>query len=445
MLVKRSCTLPRNGRSLSELARLSVPELVALARSGERAAFGPLFEQFSDRLLANTVYRCKGDRALAEDIVSETWAGALASIERWQPRTGDLETDFRSWLFGNAKARVAAHYANHWREVAVDVADNDDVFGGPADGDDLGDAGVQPLRDRMLAAVDTLCPRQRDVLRMLLDGADTQETAECLGLTVPQVQGAKQTAEAQLRAQLADPLDTATVAQLRDAIALLPDPHRRIAYLRMVEGLGLRQIAEEVGIAYDRVLQIATRARISIRRTLAEPTVNGVGDLAAARAKRDRDLAVLRQAAQELPAGQREVALRRLDGMRFKEIAAELGKTHAGVDGAWRAAQNSLARRGALTDASTIPTPAAGDSQGNPLADLDAARTRRDRAKDAARAAAQSLPPAQREVALLRLEGLLLSEIGARLGKSKAAIQSAWRAGQASLAKRQSVLAGRAA
>ena len=419
-----------------ELADMSIGELVELAAAGSMEAFGPLFERFAPEMVRVTERRTR-DHALAEDIVSEVWAQVLGMIGRWERRSASVEDDFRQLVFGLARQGVAAHFATFWREQAVaDFDGHNTMVGARASLDETpADPRLVELRDKMQAGIATLCPRQRDVIKLLLDGSTQAEIATHLGLTPLQVQSAKRTAEVQLRAKLADPLDDATVAQLRDAIALLPDPHRQVTYMRMIEGLGLREIAEQTGIDYEAVRQITNRARINMRSTLVSPVANGVGDLAAARAKRERQVAQLRKDAQSLPPAQREVALLRLDGMKFREIAAALGKTHTGVDGVWRAAQNSFTRIGALADGSTIPTARV---QGNPLADLDAARARRQSEIALAREAAQQLPPAQREVALLRLDGLKFSEIATALGKTKAAIQSAWRAGQTSLARQAS-------
>ena len=420
------------------LAGLSTGELIDLAVDGSKEAFGPLFQRFAPDMV-RAAFRRTRDYALAEDIVSEIWVQVLTMIGRWERRSPNIEDDFRRLLFGRTRQAVAAHYASFWRETAVADFTGDETPAGAVVGG--GETPVNPqtaqLRAKLLAGIDGLCDRQRDVVNLLLDGFSMAEIADHLHLSLLQVQGAKQTAEAQLRAKLADPLDEATVEQLRDAIALLPDPHRQIMYMRVIEGLGMRRIAEVTGLDYTKVLQVATMARLNVRRTLASPVAHGVGDLDAARAKREQKLAKLREAAQQLAPAQRQVTLMRLDGKLLREIADETGKTIAGVDGVWRAAQNSLTRLGALADGSTVPTgPAtAGLREANPLGDLDAARTKRQQEIDTVRQNVQVLPPVQREVAMLRLDGLTFTEIGKTLGKSKAAVVSAWRAGQASLAR----------
>jgi len=91
MHVKRNSTLPKNGRSATDLSELSTSELVALAQAGDREAFDPLYRRFADRLLGYVITRTRGDRALAEDITSEVWVRVIAYAESWQDRDGDAD------------------------------------------------------------------------------------------------------------------------------------------------------------------------------------------------------------------------------------------------------------------------------------------------------------------------------------------------------------------
>ena len=58
--------------------------------------------------------------------------------------------------------------------------------------------------------------------------------------------------------------------QLRDALMKLPQSHRVIVFLREMEGLSTREVAEVIGISEDTVKARLSRARASLRRELAQ-------------------------------------------------------------------------------------------------------------------------------------------------------------------------------
>jgi RNA polymerase sigma-70 factor (ECF subfamily) len=58
-------------------------------------------------------------------------------------------------------------------------------------------------------------------------------------------------------------------AQLRDALMKLPQSHRVIVFLREMEGLSTREVADVVGISEDNVKARLSRARARLRRELA--------------------------------------------------------------------------------------------------------------------------------------------------------------------------------
>jgi RNA polymerase sigma-70 factor (ECF subfamily) len=57
--------------------------------------------------------------------------------------------------------------------------------------------------------------------------------------------------------------------QLRDALLKLPQSHRVVVFLREMEGLSTREVAEVVGISEDTVKARLSRARAQLRRELA--------------------------------------------------------------------------------------------------------------------------------------------------------------------------------
>lgn len=393
-----------------ELAELPTAQLVELAAAGSMAAFEPLFSRFYRQMVRSAYNRTRDyagrarDIGLAEDIVSEVWAQVLGKIAEgdWERRSDDPVHDFRSLLFGLVRRCVGAHFVNHWRERPVDYTES--ANGWLLDDTTADDTAADPKHDalveKMHAGITELCDRQRDIVKLTLDGLSLAEIAATMGLSVPQVNCAKRQAEANLRSRLANPLGEATEAQLRDAIALLPDPQRQIVYMRVIEGLGHRPIAEALGLDYDRVRAIDKLAQINVRRTLVTPAAHGLGDLEAARAKRDKRLADLREAAEQLSPALRTVALLRLDGKSFAEIAAILGRTPEGVGTTWQRVQEALTRLGVLAEGSTIPV-TAGQREPAPLGDLDAARAKRQ-----AQPSAPAVVPNELLAQFLRTAGL---------------------------------------
>lgn len=58
--------------------------------------------------------------------------------------------------------------------------------------------------------------------------------------------------------------------QLRDALLKLPQSHRVVVFLREMEGLSTKEVAEVVGISEDNVKARLSRARARLRRELAD-------------------------------------------------------------------------------------------------------------------------------------------------------------------------------
>lgn len=114
-------------------------------------AFERLFEDHAERLFSFLAYRT-GDKALAEDLLSETFERALRSRRPFDPRRGSG----RRWLYTIALnlLRDHARRATHEHRIIRD----------------LGSEAPQPERDAALAAVE-----QRDELQRALAGLGEAE------------------------------------------------------------------------------------------------------------------------------------------------------------------------------------------------------------------------------------------------------------------------------
>ncbi|MFG0318607.1 MAG: sigma-70 family RNA polymerase sigma factor [Planctomycetota bacterium JB042] len=79
---------------MSRFANQDDPDLVALARSGDRAAFGELVRRHQDAVFRVVVRTSRVDRDRAEDLAQETFLRAYQALDRFR---GDAP--FRHWLF----------------------------------------------------------------------------------------------------------------------------------------------------------------------------------------------------------------------------------------------------------------------------------------------------------------------------------------------------------
>ena len=65
-------------------------------------------------------------------------------------------------------------------------------------------------------------------------------------------------------------MDARTRTRLRRALAGLPPGYRMIVFLRDIEGLSTREVAQVVGISEDNVKTRLHRARLQLRRSLED-------------------------------------------------------------------------------------------------------------------------------------------------------------------------------
>jgi RNA polymerase sigma factor (sigma-70 family) len=260
---------------------LPTPELIALAQSGSCAAFDPLYRRFAGRVLANALRRVNGDRAVAEDIASEVWATALAEIGQWQGQDGGTEQDLLRWLFGMTRWRVVRYYAAWAQEQPVAAVQEEwDSLGAPVHTPESSDETDSPAKLAMLArlraAMEKLCPLQRDVMRLRLEGLSTADIAVKTELTVQQVKSATSRAYAILRRAVGEPIEDIYAAdrrRVRAAVELLPEAQREVMSLRL-SGLRQMEIAEHLDLPRLKVGNLWWAAEQSLRRRLAEPTAN---------------------------------------------------------------------------------------------------------------------------------------------------------------------------
>jgi RNA polymerase sigma-70 factor (ECF subfamily) len=157
--------------------RGEVVELVARAQAGDAEAFGALYDRYLDVVYRYVYYRV-GGKALAEDLVSETFLRALRRIGtfEWQGR------DFAAWLITIARNIIADHYKSGRFRLEVSTADM-------LDADRATDGPESEVLDgiantSLLDAVKKLNSEQQEcVVLRFLQGLSVLETAQAMEKT----------------------------------------------------------------------------------------------------------------------------------------------------------------------------------------------------------------------------------------------------------------------
>lgn len=152
--------------------------LVELARSGDKAAFGELYDHYQGAVFRFLYYRVSSS-TLAEDLTAETFFRALRGMSsfRWQGR------DFGAWLMTIARNLAADHFKagrTRLEQTTEDTEALDSTTEGPEQ-EVLALLTSETLRD----ALAQLPPEQREcVIMRFLDGLSIAETAENMGRSV---------------------------------------------------------------------------------------------------------------------------------------------------------------------------------------------------------------------------------------------------------------------
>lgn len=182
-------------------------ELVERVRAGDEDAFAAVVRQYHARMLrlAESVV---GSRAVADEVVQDTWLAVVRGIERFEGRSS-----FKTWLFHILlnRARSAAGKEHRAQPLAVDDRE-----------------------DRRFNAVG--------------------------GWKVPPAPWADEVDDRITAEQLA--------GRVREMLAELPDAQRQVLILRDIEGIGASEVALLVGVSDSNQRVLLHRARTRLRARL---------------------------------------------------------------------------------------------------------------------------------------------------------------------------------
>jgi RNA polymerase sigma-70 factor (ECF subfamily) len=193
--------------------------LLASLRAGDRAAFDRLVTRHGGTMLhvAMTFVR---DRAVAEDVVQDTWLALLDGLDGFEERAS-----LKTWLFGILVNKARTRAVREGRSLPFSA------LAGPDDAEGPGD-----LPDRFDGEGGWRGP----------PGAWSEDDPE----------------------QLAQAAETRVTIEA--AIAALPEAQRAVVTLRDVEGLEADEICELLGISLTNQRVILHRARVRLRRALED-------------------------------------------------------------------------------------------------------------------------------------------------------------------------------
>ena len=182
------------------------------ARAGDREAIGRFYDAHVDGLYAFVFYRVGRDQALAEDVVQETFALALAREHAYDPARGSVG----SWLTVLSRNVIRDHLRAHKR-------------------------------------TDELQARWERI-----DGSLSQMFAAM--------------AERPLPGEVLERAETRDLVHM--AVAHLPEQYRNALTRKYVDGESLETLAGELGISVDATKSLLARARRAFRDTFATLSAN---------------------------------------------------------------------------------------------------------------------------------------------------------------------------
>jgi RNA polymerase sigma-70 factor, ECF subfamily len=153
---------------------------LALAREGDREAFGLLYDTYSKPIYDFLFFRTF-DEVRAQDLMSETFFKALRSLASFK---GDTLAEFKSWIFTIAfnlfidSTRQASDHADI--EDHLDIGQITPDYASILDGNER--------LERVLAYLDTLWPPHKDVILMAIwDDLKYSEIAIITGLSLSNI------------------------------------------------------------------------------------------------------------------------------------------------------------------------------------------------------------------------------------------------------------------
>jgi len=189
-----------SGASLDRWTALSDEEIVIRVVDGQTALYEVLMRRYNERIYraARSIVR---DEDEAEDVMQQAYVNAYAHLRQFDGRA-----KFSTWLTKIAIHEALARARKQGRYDAVDFneEENQAVERQPSR-DPEQQAFAGELRSLLESSIDELPDGLREVFMLReVDGLNTAETAECLGVSEDVVKTRLSRSRAALRNQLAE-------------------------------------------------------------------------------------------------------------------------------------------------------------------------------------------------------------------------------------------------
>jgi len=198
--------------------------LVARLRGGDRAAYAALVDRHAGPLLRFAQTIAKG-RAIAEEVVQETWLAVLDDLGGFEGRSS-----LRTWLFRIAANKARTRAVREGRSVPFSALSG-------------GEAGEEGTADDL--------PFDSGGAWRATPGSWSEEDPERLALAAE------------------------TGAAIAAAIAALPEGQRAVITLRDLEGLETEEICSLLGLSVTNQRVLLHRARVRVRAVLEAHLAGG--------------------------------------------------------------------------------------------------------------------------------------------------------------------------
>ena len=178
--------------------------IVEQAKSGDREAFGRLYERLAPKVYNYFYHHLGGQTTLAEDLAEDVFFNVLRRLETYTA----CGLPFSAWIFRVAHNRLVDHFRSQQRRPQVSL----ESAGETADLSPERELQRVVDRETLVTALDRLTPSQRSVIVLrFLQHLSLSETALTLNKTEDGVKKLQQRALDSLRRSL--------VSQRRVAVA----------------------------------------------------------------------------------------------------------------------------------------------------------------------------------------------------------------------------------
>jgi RNA polymerase sigma-70 factor (ECF subfamily) len=172
-------------------------EIVEQVLSGDGSAFELILRRYNQRLF-RVARGILGDDAEAEDVLQEAYVRAFAHLDQFEGRS-----KFSTWLTRIAVHEATARRRRRRRMRLVDLGNEEGLCMSPISHNPEVEASRVELGALLRELIDMLPSSLRAVVMLrLVEGLDTDEAAECLGLTSANVKIRLHRARSLLREQI---------------------------------------------------------------------------------------------------------------------------------------------------------------------------------------------------------------------------------------------------